>query len=148
MTTRLRVTPARAVCVSLLALGYVLVGCGGDPAVSENDRARAVADTLLGACAAEDAEAALGVLTPPAREELLDADSVLIGCARVLGLDLPPTSSLLAVQTLERSTVEAAAVEGGFGTATIRTPEDGASEVELESVGDEWLVSSSSATAP
>ncbi len=128
-----------AVTVAATAL---LAGCS-EVDTDLDDKARSTVATLLQACSRGEGEAAVDLLTPPAREELIGAESVVAGCDRVL--DLGVESELEARTVFAEAVVEEVMAGDGFGTATIRAPDGETSEVELESVGDAWLVSNPTA---
>jgi hypothetical protein len=116
-------------------------GCASDPPETEglDERARATVSTLLATCARGDGEAVLGLLTPPAREEFIDAESVFEGCDRVL--DLGVESEVEAPSAFRAAEVESVEMDEDLGSATIRAPDGESSEVELENSGDTLLVS-------
>ncbi len=130
----------RPALISAAVAAIAASGCG-NPSATEPERASATVETLLDACAAQEPEAALAVLTPPARSAFLDAPSVLAGCTRLIDLRLEEESSAAAVVAFDDAVVPEARVDGGFGTATIRLRGEVADEVELESVSGDWLIS-------
>lgn len=127
--------PAVVACLGAAAVA----GCG-TPQASPVEKPRASVETLLEACAKESGEAAIDVLTPPAREELIAAESVLLGCERVLELNAEERPEALLPLVFEDATVASVEVDAGFGSARIEAP-TGSTTVELENVGDRWLVS-------
>jgi hypothetical protein len=105
------------------------------------EHARAAVDTWLGACANEDSEAVVEILTPPTREIIFSAPSVLEGCEQVADLtpEAEPESERLK-ELFERAEVEHVTVDGGYGTALLRAPEERPSEIELELDMGRWAV--------
>lgn len=134
---RLRAAPA-LVAAGLMAASAA--GCGAEATVSGglDEKAESTVSTLLETCARGDGEAVLGLLTPPAREMVIGAESVSEGCDRVLGLGV---ESEVEAPTAFRA-AEVVSVEMGddIGSATIRAESGESSEVELENSGDSLLV--------
>lgn len=102
------------------------------------EKAESTVSTLLQACARGDGEAALGLLTPPARAALIGSDSVVAGCDRVL--DLGVEHEVHGPTVFREAVVESVEVNDDLGTVTIRSEGGATSEVELENTGDQWLV--------
>lgn len=121
-----------------LSVVAALAGCASSDSTLE-DKAHATVSTLLQACAHGEGEAVLDLLTPPQREAVFAASSVHAGCEEVLGLHVE--SEVLAAEVFRAAVIESVEVNEGFGTATIRGPDGGTSELELENAGDQWLVS-------
>lgn len=143
-----------------LALALVLIltlaACGGKPygsAYGSDDsvpaqeagnrgNAYATVKTWLTACAEEEGTVVAEILTTPVQEVLYKAPSVLSGCERVAELlpgSDPPPEKLKRV--FEKATIEHVRVEGGFGTATVRSPLGTTSELEVERSMGTWAIS-------
>lgn len=121
-------------------LAAAVAGCEPDSPGTGGlaEKAESTVSTLLQACARSDGEAALGLLTPPARAALISSDSVIAGCDRVL--DLGVEHELEGHTVFGEAVVESVDVNDDLGTATIRAKSGATSEVELENAGDQWLV--------
>ncbi|HEV2771996.1 MAG TPA: hypothetical protein VGV57_04100 [Thermoleophilaceae bacterium] len=139
-----------------LALVLALAACGGKPygsAYGSEDsvpaqetgargNAYATVKTWLTACAEEEGTVVAEILTTPVQDVLYTAPTVLAGCERVAelvpGTD-PEHKELKRV--FERATIEHVRVEGGFGTATVRSPLGTTSELEVERSMGTWALS-------
>ncbi|MDQ4130707.1 MAG: hypothetical protein M3133_06945 [Actinomycetota bacterium] len=150
---RSRIPAAAALALALI---LPLAACGGKPygsAYGSEDsvpaqeagnrgNAYATVNTWLTACAEEEGKVVAEILTTPVRDVLYTAPSVLTGCERVAELvpgPDPPPEELKRV--FERATIEHVRVEGGFGTATVRSPLGTTSELELERSMGTWAIS-------
>ena len=123
--------------VLALAVATLLSGClqqGPEP----QDRVEASVHAFLAACAREDSEAALGVLTSLQRTEFLAADTVADACAGALGL--APLGAASAASVFGRATVGAVRVDGDTGGARLEAGTGETTSVELEDAGDGWLL--------
>ncbi len=138
-----------------LALVLALAACGGKPygsAYGSEDsvpaqeagargNAYATVKTWLTACAEEEGAVVAETLTTPVQDVLYKAPTVLTGCERVAELapgDPPPEE---LKRLFEKATIEHVRVEGGFGTATVRSPLGTTSELELERSMGTWAIS-------
>ncbi len=139
-----------------LAVAGVLVvaaaGCGdeswGDsPVVKE--QAHAAVETWLHACAKEDSEVVVEIISPLAREVVHTAPSVIAGCERIARLGLPPDADSKQLEELfETAIVEHVEVEAGFGTAVLRSAKGATSELQLELDRGRWMLSNPPLAAP
>lgn len=139
-----------------LVLTLTLAACGGKPYGSAyggedsvpaqeagaRGNAYATVKTWLTACAEEEGTVVAEILTTPVRDVLYTAPDVLTGCERVAELipnPDPPPEELKRV--FKRATIERVRVEGGFGTATVRSPLGTTSELEVERSMGTWALS-------
>ena len=134
----------RTLGLAVGVLALVPLACGEETFNSSpeaREHASATVDTWLGACANEDSEAVVEILTPPTRELIFAAPSVLEGCEHVADLtpEAEPGPERLK-ELFERAEVEHVAVDGGYGTALLRAPEERPSELELELDMGRWAL--------
>lgn len=121
-------------------LAAAAAGCQTGIAGPE-EQARSTVEAFLLACAREDPNAAVDLLSPPAQAELVAAEGPLEGCRRLLGL--APLEALPDERL--RDAFRAARVvqvreEGGFGEASVEAPGGARSVLSLEDTGDRWLI--------
>jgi len=147
---------SREAAALALVLALTLAACGGKPygsAYGSEDsvpaqeagnrgNAYATVKTWLTACAEEEGAVVAEILTTPVQDVLYKAPTVLTGCERVAelapGPDPPPEK---LKRLFEKATIEHVRVEGGFGTATVRSPLGTTSELELERSMGTWAIS-------
>jgi hypothetical protein len=127
------------VLAAALVLPGLVAGCSA-PGDEPVERVRSVVQTLLVACSQSEGQAVLDLLTEPTRKLVLEEDSVVDGCERVLDLGVDPSHELPAPGIFRASTVEAVEASGGFGSAHVSAPTGESSRLELENVGDRWLI--------
>lgn len=133
-------------------LVVVAAGCGdeswGDSPVVKEQAAAAV-ETWLGACANEDSEVVVAILTVQTRELIFTAPSVIAGCERIARLGLPPDADPKQLEELfETAIVERVEVNAGFGTALLRGSKGTTSELQLELDRGRWMLSNPPLVAP
>lgn len=134
-----RVAAARLAGAALWAGLLTTVAACQDPTSGPADKAEATVATLLQVCARGEGEAALDLLSPAVRSVFIEAGSTFAGCEAVL--ELGADSEVLAPQLFSEAVVGSVHVDDGYGTATVTAPDGNTSELELESTGDQWLVS-------
>ena len=135
-----------------LGLALVALGCGEkiyNEVPETKEQALAAVETWLGACANEDSEAVLEILTPTSREIVISAPSILAGCQRVARLGLPPEAEPAKLEDLfQTAHVEHVEADGGYGRAVLRSAMGTTSELQLEVDRGQWHVSNPPLVAP
>lgn len=121
-------------------MAVLLAGCARADVI-EREKAYASVDTLLAACAQDEGQPALEILTEPARRTYLAGGDTAESCERILGLLGPRMPPLVeARDAFGRARVTEVQVDGGVGSAVVEL--DGRrSELDLELVSSEWRVS-------
>lgn len=134
------------------ALIVAAAGCGDEswghsPVLQE--QARAAVETWLGACANQNSEVVVEIVSPQSRELVEMAPSVFAGCQRIARLGLPPDADSKQLEELfETAIVEHVQVDAGFGTAVLRSAKGTTSELQLELDRGRWTLSNPPLVAP
>lgn len=140
----LRAGPAAAV---LAALAVLAPACARAEEI-EREKAYASVDTLLAACAQDEGEPALEILTEAARRTFLAGRDTAESCERILDLlgpGMPPPAE--ARDAFGRAKVTEVQIDGGIGSAAVEL-EGRRSELDLELVSSEWKVSNPPLLSP
>ena len=135
----------RLVALAVAGVLAAAAGCGDETWGSSHavkEQALGAVETWLGACAEEDGEAVVEVITPQTEEMIFAAPSVLAGCQRIARLGLPPEADPKQLkEQFETAIVERVEVDAGFGTALLRSAEGTTSELQLELDMGRWMLS-------
>jgi hypothetical protein len=115
--------------LALLLLVPVAVGGCGGVHITQEESAGGTVDTLVRACMAGRAQVALEVLTPSARDALVNAPDLLRGCLDLLGLRDLAAARVGRVRANDQSATADLSGSGGQR-----------SRVELEKSRGEWYV--------
>lgn len=132
MTRRLRLP------VAVLAATAVLAGCNDNPRISDTDKARITAETLLRLCAERNGPGVVDVLAEDSRRAFIEAGGVLEGCRDVVGIGDP--QDIPAPELFRRANVTRVDRDGDQARAFVEAGTDRAS-LNLLDTGLQWFVS-------
>jgi hypothetical protein len=128
----------------VLVIPLALGACAGSE-TTQAESAAGTVDTLIKACAAGRPHVALEVLTDPAKDALVKANTVTRGCLELLGLRFEGVAPRLVPDELRVTRVVSVDANDLGATANLSTPGGEHARVELEKSRGVWSVTHAAA---